>query len=177
MKSCAFVKCNLSEKWMYIIVQIALFQLIFDFFGSLIVKNENEVNILLIVKRITMAEKDIISKEILKNIARDIARHILHIDVKQDREFKNYFKMVSILSTNRDLQDEVKKGAKMLSIDIKKTPIYELGMEDGIQKGIQNRVNSVALKLLNLHIDIEIIHKTTGLNFDEIEQLKEKLND
>jgi len=105
--------------------------------------------------------------------------------LSNDREFKNYFKMVSILSTNRNLQDEVKKGARMLTIDIKKTPIYELGMEDGIQEGIQkgiqkgikNGVNSVAMKLLKLNIDTEIIHKTTGLNFDEIEKLKESLND
>ena len=29
-------------------------------------------------------KKDVVSKEILKNIARDISKHILHIDVKND---------------------------------------------------------------------------------------------
>ena len=33
-----------------------------------------------------MGQKDLVSKEILKNIARDISKHILHIDVKNDME-------------------------------------------------------------------------------------------
>ena len=33
-----------------------------------------------------MGEKDVISKEILKKIARDISKHILHIDVREDME-------------------------------------------------------------------------------------------
>jgi len=31
-----------------------------------------------------MGKKDTISKDILKNIARDISKHILHIDIKDD---------------------------------------------------------------------------------------------
>ena len=31
-----------------------------------------------------MGQKDVISKEILKNIARDISKHILRIDIKDD---------------------------------------------------------------------------------------------
>jgi len=33
-----------------------------------------------------MGQKDVVSKEILKNIARDISKHILHIEVKEDME-------------------------------------------------------------------------------------------
>ncbi len=36
-----------------------------------------------------MGKKDVISKEILKNIARDISKHILHIDIKEDMEIIN----------------------------------------------------------------------------------------
>jgi len=36
-----------------------------------------------------MGKKDIISKDILKNIARDISKHILHIDIKDDMEIIN----------------------------------------------------------------------------------------
>ena len=36
-----------------------------------------------------MGKKDVISKEILKNIARDISKHILHIDIKDDMEIIN----------------------------------------------------------------------------------------
>jgi len=33
-----------------------------------------------------MGDKDVVSKEILQHIARDISKHILHIDVKEDME-------------------------------------------------------------------------------------------
>ena len=36
-----------------------------------------------------MGKKDVISKEILKNIARDISKYILHIDIKDDMEIIN----------------------------------------------------------------------------------------
>jgi len=35
-------------------------------------------------KALSMGKKDVISKEILKNIARDISKHILHIEIKED---------------------------------------------------------------------------------------------
>ena len=36
-----------------------------------------------------MGQKDTISKNVLKNIARDISKHILHIDIKEDMEIIN----------------------------------------------------------------------------------------
>ena len=40
-------------------------------------------------KALSMGKKDVISKEILKNIARDISKYILHIDIKDDMEIIN----------------------------------------------------------------------------------------
>ena len=40
-------------------------------------------------KALSMGKKDVISKEILKNIARDISKHILHIEIKDDMEIIN----------------------------------------------------------------------------------------
>ena len=37
-------------------------------------------------KALSMGQKNVISKEVLTNIARDISKHILHIDVKEDME-------------------------------------------------------------------------------------------
>ena len=39
---------------------------------------------------------------------------------------------VTILSTNRDLEENVKQGAKMLTVDLKKIPFYQDGLKDGI---------------------------------------------
>ena len=40
-------------------------------------------------KALSMGQKDTISKNVLKNIARDISKHILHIDIKEDMEIIN----------------------------------------------------------------------------------------
>jgi hypothetical protein len=65
--------------------------------------------------------------------------------------------MVNILSTNRDLEKEVEKGAKMLSVNV------------------ENTLEKVAISMLKLNVDMEIIYKTTGLSLNKIGKLKEKM--
>ena len=66
--------------------------------------------------------------------------------------------MVEILSTNRNLEDNVRKGEEMLTVDIKKMPSFNIGFDRGIQKGIQegieNGVKKVAIGMLKLNLDI-----------------------
>ena len=50
-------------------------------------------------------------------------------ELSEGQDFRNYLKMVNILSSNRNLIDEVKKGVDMLTVDIEKTPFYEIGFE------------------------------------------------
>ncbi len=60
------------------------------------------------------------------------------IGYKTPTEFdknKNYLEKVTVLSTNRDLEENVKKGANMLAIDIEKIPFYQDGLKKGIEKG------------------------------------------
>ena len=72
----------------------------------------------------------------------------------------------------------------MLTVDIEKTPFYRIGVKDGIQTGIQkgiqegieNGVKKVALGMLKLNLDIEIIQKSTGLSLEEIERLNPTLS-
>ncbi len=44
--------------------------------------------------------------------------------------------------------------------------------EEGIEQGIQQRNISIAQKMLELKIDIELIMEATGLTKEEIEQIK-----
>ena len=98
-------------------------------------------------------------------------------------EYKDYLKKVNILSTNRDLENEVKKGAEMLSVNIEKTPFYQMGVEEGIKEGIregiregmENTLEKVVIGMLKTKIDIGIIHKITGLDLKKIEELKRKI--
>ena len=147
-----------------------------------------------------MGNKDIISKELIKEIGCDISMHILGIELEDeitlidkewtrvekrdsDTEYKNFLEKVTILSTNRDLEKNVKQGAKMLTVDVKKIPFYQDGLKDGIregiregiQKGIQSGVEKVAISMLKLNVDLDIIQKATGLTVEEIEKLRQKI--
>jgi len=58
-------------------------------------------------------------------------------ELSDEREYEDYLKMVNILSTNRELEDEVEKGVEMLSVDMEKTPFYQLGEKRGEKRGIK----------------------------------------
>lgn len=94
--------------------------------------------------------------------------------------FRNYLEKVEVFSTNRDLEKYVDKGEKMLAVDIEKLPSFNRGLEKGIQKGIQKGIDKgvekVAIGMLKLNIDVDIIQKATGLSMEKIEKLKNFIN-
>ena len=89
-----------------------------------------------------------------------------------EKGFRRYFSMLEVLSTNRDLKNELKEAEDMLKeIDYTQLPSYELGLEKGIEKGRLEEKLSVARKLLSRLPDEEIA-ETTGLRLDMIRQLR-----
>jgi hypothetical protein len=61
-------------------------------------------------------------------VVNTILKRIKELTKGDEVNYKNYIKKVNILSTNRDLKEEVKKGMNtMLNVDITKTPLYEIG--------------------------------------------------
>jgi len=50
------------------------------------------------------------------------------------------------------------------------------GIKEGIQEGILKGVEKVALSMLKINVDINIIQTTTGLSLEEIEKLKSKID-
>ena len=67
-------------------------------------------------------------------VVNTILKRLKELTYGDELEYKNYLKKVNILSDNRDLQNEVEKGAKMLSVNVEKTPFYRMGMKDGIKE-------------------------------------------
>jgi len=63
----------------------------------------------------SMGQKDIISKEILKNIARDVAKHILKIEIQEDMELidKEFTRI-----EKRDADLVFKNGDEIVHIEI-----------------------------------------------------------
>ncbi len=116
-------------------------------------------------------------------VVNTILKRIRELTKNNNSEYKNYLEKVTILSTNRDLEENVKQGAKMLTVDIEKIPFYQDGLKDGIregiregiQKGIKNGVEKVAISMLKLNVELDIIQKATGLTLEEIEKLRQKI--
>ena len=108
-------------------------------------------------------------------VVNTILKRIRELTKNDDVEYRNYLEKVTILSTNRDLEENVKQGAKMLTVDIEKIPFYQDGLKEGIREGIQNGVKKVAISMLKLNVDLEIIQKATGLTLEEIEKLRQKI--
>ena len=108
-----------------------------------------------------------------------ILQRLKEVTDGDELKYKNYIKKVNVLSSNRDLEDEVEKGIEMLSIDIKKTPFYRIGMKDGIQEGIEkgidkgkNEVLKVSIKaLFSLGQTVEEIAVMLNLTPKEVEEL------
>jgi len=74
-----------------------------------------------------------------QEIVNTILKKLIEL-AKDETSFRSYLKKVELYSTNRDLEDYVEKGEKMLSVDIEKLPSFNIGLERGIQKGIQTGI-------------------------------------
>lgn len=107
-----------------------------------------------------------------------ILKRLKELTDGDDIKYKNYLKKVNVLSSNRDLENQVEKGIQMLSVDIKKTPFYKIGMKDGVEKGIQTGINKgknevlkVSIKaLFSLGQTVEEIANILNLTPKEVEE-------
>ena len=119
-------------------------------------------------------DKQIVVNTILKKLR----------ELNDDREYRNYIKMVNVYSTNRGLEKEVEKGMKMLTVDLEKTPLYKIGnergiqtgIETGIEKGIEKGVLLVAKQMLKLNMDMNVIQQVTNLSIEKLNGIKKELD-
>jgi len=80
--------------------------------------------------------------------------------------------MVNILSTNRKLEDEVEKGVEMLSVDMEKTPFYQLGEKRGEKRGLFDSA-IVMIEDFQLAID-DVVVKLNIKKEELLEYMQEK---
>ena len=98
-------------------------------------------------------DKQIVVNTILKRLK----------ELSDDREYKNYLKMVNVLSTNRNLEDEVKKGADMLSVDVEKTPFYQMGEKRGA-------LQMAAKMIEEFNLSVDTVAKKLDISIDELKK-------
>jgi hypothetical protein len=110
-------------------------------------------------------------------VVNTILQRIKELTDGDEVEYQNYIKKVNVLSTNRNLKEEVKKGMNdMLKVDITKTPLYELAMEKGIEKGLEKGIFDTAIIMMEkMNHSIDEIVKVLNIKKEELlEYMKKK---
>ena len=98
-------------------------------------------------------------------VVNTILKRIRELTKSDDREYKNYLKKVTVLSTNRDLEENVKKGAKMLAVDIKNIPFYQDGFKEGAKEAT---LKNAMIMIKDFQIAIDDVVKKLNIKKEEL---------
>jgi len=98
-------------------------------------------------------------------VVNTILKRIRELTKNDDREYKNYLKKVTVLSTNRDLEENVKKGAKMLAVDIKNIPFYQDGFKEGAKEAT---LKNAMIMIKDFQIAIDDVVKKLNIKKEEL---------
>ncbi len=92
-------------------------------------------------------------------------------ELNDEDEYRNYLRMVNIYSNNRDLEEEVKKGMKMLSVDIEKTPLYQIGEKRG---RVEEKLENAVIMIDKFKLSIDDITREFNLKKEELLEYMER---
>lgn len=84
--------------------------------------------------------------------------------------------MLEVLSSNRNLKNEIKEAEKMLTMRLDELPSYEIGIEKGIEEGDNLRLEKVVRNMVQQGFDVGVISKICDTDNDLIEKMIDKLN-
>ncbi len=93
-------------------------------------------------------------------------------ELNDDNAFEKYLEIVTLYSTNRGLEENIKQGVKMLTVDIEKTPFYQIGVEKGkTEERFENAI--LMIKEFQLAID-DVVQKLNIKKEELLEYMKNK---
>ena len=101
-------------------------------------------------------------------VVNTILKRLKELTDGDELEYKNYLKKINVLSSNRDLEDEVEKGMNMLTVKLEDTPIYQWEM-----KQTQFRSAMIMIKEFQLAID-DVVQKLNIKKEELLEYMKNK---
>lgn len=103
-----------------------------------------------------------------QTVVNTILKRIKELTKDDEVEYRNFIKKINILSTNRNLEKEVEKGMRMLTVDIEKTPLYQWEM-----KQTQFRSAMIMIKEFKIAID-DVVQKLNIKKEELLEYMKNK---
>jgi len=101
-------------------------------------------------------------------------------ELNDDNAFEKYLEIVNLYSTNRGLEENVKQGVEMLTVDIEKTPFYQIGIEKGVAQGIKQGLkeatfNNAIVMIKDFQLAIDDVVKKLNIKKEELlEYMKNK---
>jgi len=106
-------------------------------------------------------------------VVNTILKRLKELTNGDELEYKNYLKKVNVLSENRDLQNEVEKGANMLSVNVEKTPFYRMGQKVGAKEAT---FESAIIMIEKFKLSIDDIVKELNIKKEELLEYINKKN-
>jgi len=86
-------------------------------------------------------------------------------ELNDDNAFEKYLEIVTLYSTNRDLEENVKKGVEMLTEDIEKIPFFK----DGVEKvKLEEQFNNAIIMIKDFQLAIDDVVKKLNIRKEEL---------
>jgi len=97
-------------------------------------------------------------------------------ELNDDNAFEKYLEIVTLYSTNRGLEKNVKKGVEMLTVDIEKIPFFQDGVKIGVEQGkLEERFNNAIVMIEKFKLSIDDIVKELNIKKEELlEYMKQR---
>jgi len=114
-------------------------------------------------------------KDVIQYIVNKLYEYTNH----NANEYRKYIMMLEILSTNRNVLNEVKEAEMLREVAYQDLPSWHIGFEQGIEQGIEQGVSKGRLEerkkaieiLYSMGIDIATISKKFNITEDEVKNL------
>jgi len=89
-------------------------------------------------------------------------------ELNDDNAFEKYLEIVTLYSTNRGLEENVKQGVEMLTVDIEKIPFFQdgvkIGLKQGIEKGkLEERFDNAIVMIKDFQLAIDDVVKKLNI--------------
>jgi hypothetical protein len=103
-----------------------------------------------------------------------ILERLKQLTADNEGRFREYLRMLEILSTNRDLEKVIEEEEKMLSqIEYSQLPSYNIGHQEGRQEGRQEEARNMLHRLVTRRFGAMSVETGSRLENATIEQLEQ----
>jgi len=90
-------------------------------------------------------------------------------ELNDDNAFEKYLEIVTLYSTNRGLEENVKQGVEMLTVDIEKIPFFQDGVKLGLKQGLKEATfNNAIVMIKDFQLAIDDVVKKLNIKKEEL---------